>query len=203
MDHLRRLIQCVVWVALVLVVQSNYANADLISIAGQFGSDFQGVSGLAGGSFSGTFEVFGLPAQPGPGNNLFLSNINVDLRNSQGQLVTTLSFAGILSANTRSTLGIDVVGIAEGSFGLQLDFAAPYLGNGSIIPTDLALYNGFASELTTSGGKAEIISGAAAAPEPRSLSLLGLGALGLLGIRWRRMRRRDHDACYDGFAESK
>ena len=172
-------------------------------ISWQFGPDLMDSTGpLAGGSFQGTFSATGLPVPSGSG--VSVDSFDIVLRNSQGQPLyelTNTSFAGQLLGDPYS------VGVAILNFELQsnplslaldLDFAAPFNGVGSVIPhTELSpnhnLYSAVilqtgpdTSEFASVSSGTSVLAATGAVPEPSSLMLLGIGGFLLLALVLRR-----------------
>jgi hypothetical protein len=162
-------IGCVVLMAMATVARADFA------VSGTFGPDTQGVSGLAGGSYDGTFSVHGLPASNG--GSITLDSFTLNLKDAGGTTVETLT-------NTAGDLGgvygnFNFSGLDEllfiksgGGSGLELGFAMPFNGAGSIIG-DRSLgfvYNGPSLTLVdVASGSSRVRS----VPEPSSLWLSG------------------------------
>jgi PEP-CTERM motif len=165
-------------------------------ISGQFGADQFGTSGLAGGSFVGSFSATNLPSTGGQVN---LDGFDVALKNSQGETLNELtpgSYTGFIIGNVANNgfdgLYFTLTSSPTSSF-LELFFATPFNGAGSVLPNPgLGTYSG---AFVTSGQSiafAQVASGssvlAGSVPEPSSFTLALLGLLFGLGYYRRRCR---------------
>jgi hypothetical protein len=167
---------------LLIAMMVSHASADInYSVSGQFGADFTGfpTTGLAFGSFSGTFTT----TLPSSTFETFAS-FDVKIFNASGALVTEISSATASDSGQYipDFMSRDFIqfGHADGSYGLQLDFALNFNGNGPIIPTDTFQFSTFGS---TSNSFVTITSGLVSVPEPLSLTLFGLGITLIAGRR--------------------
>ncbi len=174
------------------------AEAGSYSLSGAFGSDVSGTTGLAGGSFSGTFSVTGLPAN---GNVLFLDSFDVSFYTAQGSLFGTLSSLdvneseGLVRTVTLPGTGIvdnlvmeDDAALQGQGLVLSLDFASPFNGVGAVIPFSLPLTRISAVGVTDVAAgppfnEVAVISGASV-PEPSSLLLGVIGTIVAFGCVW-------------------
>jgi hypothetical protein len=178
------------------------ARAGSYSVSGMFGSDVMNTTGLAGGSFSGMFSVTGLP---GSGSPIFLDSFDVRFYTAQGILFGTLSSldlnesSGVIRTVTLAGIGTvdnlaieDYAALQGEGLALGLDFASPFDGIGDVIPFSPPLTRLSAVGVTdiatfTSLNYVAVVSGASV-PEPSSLVLCLIGAMG--GFGYVRHRRR-------------
>jgi hypothetical protein len=116
-------------------------------ISGRFGADQFGSTGLAAGSFVGSFSATNLPALTG--EQLFLNGFDVALKDSQGQTLLELtpgSYTGFVFGspgnNDFDGLYFQLTSNPQSSF-LELFFATPFDGVGSVLPNPgLGTYSG-------------------------------------------------------------
>ncbi len=179
------------------------ADAGSYLVSGEFGNDVSGTTGLAGGSFSGTFSVTGLPVSGSP---LFLDSFDVDFYTAAGALFGTLSSLDVNeSSGVVRTVSLPGVGTVDNlviedyaalqgqGLALGLNFASPFDGVGDVIPFSAPLTRVSAVGVTdiatfTSLNYVAVVSGASV-PEPSSLVLCLIGAMGAFGHAWRRAPR--------------
>jgi hypothetical protein len=179
------------WFGLTLAaigIMTGSAEAGLFMVSGQLGTDTGAVTGLAGGSFDGTYSVTGLPAPSG--GFTYFDSFDLDIRNSSGQIVYALTSAGsdiggIYGDHAGSGRDLMDFFVAGGNLpNLQLAFTRPFDGIGQAIPTDPST-SGSMSLLLTPAGNVNVISGASslftsAVPEPSSFVLSGAAVLAAL-----------------------
>jgi hypothetical protein len=167
-------------------------------ISGSFGNDILGSTGLAGGSFSGSFTTSGLPVTPG--HTASFSAYDIDVYDSHHSLVlelksTDLNSSEIIGLNTgskRTELLFDRLAVGKPNvFAMEIYFPTPFNGNGSLVPYNF--FNLQSSQFQVASlfghtGFGRITSGQAfaATPEPSTLALGLVGVLGGLGYVWRR-----------------
>jgi PEP-CTERM motif len=162
-------------------------NADSIyNVTGTFGYDFQGDTGLAGGSFTVSMDIVE------PINGDFV-NFTVSTFDSMGALVFTYSSptgaAGEITDEGAAGVYLDL-GEPGGGPGLNLGFAPGFTGVGPVLPfgsnpLSSAYYISSDDFVTITGGYSS-----ASVPEPSSLILAGTSALAGLGLWSRRRCRR-------------
>ena len=192
----------VAMLAFLILGTEQSGEAGSYSLSGAFGSDVSGTTGLAGGSFSGTFSVTGLPAN---GNVLVLDGFDVGFYTAQGTLFGTLSSLDVNDSlgevRTVTLPGIgtvdnlvmqDYAALQGQGLGLSLDFASPFNGVGALIPFSLPLTRISAVGATDIAAgppfnEVAVISGASV-PEPSSFLLGVIGTIGAFGCVWQRRR---------------
>ena len=164
-------------------------------LSGTLGVDDGGTSGVAGGTFAGTYSVAGLP---GPsGTTLTVDAFEVAINNAMGSTVYTISSAnagasGQIEVNPGGG-GIDILGLSDSAANLQLLFADPFNGTGAAITSGTSVFTSFFGESVTSPtGSLEVLSATsglpgATLPEPSSLATDASSAGGL-GLARRRRR---------------
>ncbi len=175
------------------------------AVSGHFGSDVVGTTGLAGGSFSGTFSVTGLPAS---GSIIFLDSFDVNFYTAQGALFGTISSLDLdESSGLVRTADLPGVGVVDNlamedyaalqgeGLALGLNFASPFDGVGDVIPFSSPLTRISAVGVTDiayppSSNYVAVVSGASV-PEPSAIVLCLMGAIG--GFHHVRRRRRMPD----------
>ena len=178
------------------------AGAGSYSVSGAFGIDLMGTTGLAGGSFSGTYSATGLPVSGSP---IFLDSFDVNFYTAQGALFGTLSSldvnesSGLIRTVTLAGIGTvdnlvieDYAALQGKGLALGLDFASPFDGVGDVIPFSPPLTRLSAVGVTDiasppSFNYVAVVSGASV-PEPSSLVLWLVGAMGGFGYVWHRRR---------------
>jgi len=171
--------------------------ADLtFEASGTFGTDYTGTTGLAGGTFTATYEIGGLPVQTGTESSF--DSFSVTLTPVGGGTPITFGSPPVTNSGGIVDYGgsLDIAVFQNSATGAQLvlDFSAPFNGTGSVIPTNLGYsylasfyYDGSGNSVTIASGQ----SSPTAVPElPTSILTAGIGGLMLLGVYVRRRRAK-------------
>jgi len=180
-------------------------DAGSFTLSGQLGTDVGAVTGLAGGSFDGNYSVTGLPV-PSGGRSYF-DSFNLDIKNSSGQIVYSLSSSSAPGAG--GGIGVILGGFAGsgtdvmlfepdggGYPNLNLPFTSPFNGDGQVIPTDPGNFGNSSdfSGLYLAGGDVNVASGVSSpfvssVPEPSSLTLTGIAGVAGVVVQYLRCRK--------------
>jgi hypothetical protein len=193
-------------VACLILGMERSADAGTFSVAGAFGSDLNGTTtGLAGGTFSGTYSVTGLPASGS--SFIFLDSFDVSFYTSGGALFGTLSSLDLNeSTGLVRTVNLPGVGTVDNlvledyaalnanGLALSLNFASPFDGVGAVIPYSSPLTRisavGVTDIATGTFNDVAVVSGASV-PEPSTVDLCLIAAMSGFGYdRCRRRKRR-------------
>lgn len=117
------------------------------------------------------------------------SNVTVNTVVNSTDLVTSPTPSFTLSLNGNSFTATSILADTVGLRSRTIDFLGTITG--SNFTTTPAL---FIAQFNQAGGPGTTISYAgtlaAAVPEPSSIALVGIGSLGLMGLGWRRARRK-------------
>jgi hypothetical protein len=178
------------------------AGSQTYEISGEFGSDLLSSlpTGLAGGSFSGTYTTSSLPVSPGHLGSFTSYNIEIYTSTSSTPVLDLTSGAANLSGILASGVGRKPTelffdqfpSLGQDGFSMELYFPMSFDGSGVLIPFELSNFQSSQFQVLnldghTGGGT---IVSAQSVPEPSSLVLGLLGSLGALGCFWRRYRTR-------------
>ena len=183
-------------VGFVLLACGTAVKADITyEVTGTFGADINGTTGLAGGSFTATFQVPAGTLPVAANGEVYFDSYSVSLYNSAASLVSSFGQAvpstngGVADINSIVDVAFFVDPSTSGD--IHFDFAVPYTGTGLVIPTNLS-FGPFASFYVDGNGNlASIASGqsVAAVPEPSSAVIAAVMGL-LVADRWSIAGRR-------------
>ena len=172
-------------------------DAGSFTFSGQLGTDTGAVTGLAGGSFDGTYSVTGLPVPSGSFS--YFDSFNLDIKNSSGQIVYSLTSASDIGGIYGDFVGSgrDLMEFEPGGGGypnLQLAFTTPFNGDGTAIPTDQRADDSISILFVSAGRGVNVASGVSSpfvssVPEPSSLTLTGIAGVAGLAVQHHRRRK--------------
>jgi hypothetical protein len=191
---MRRVLSLAIVAGVILLCGGGQVKADPVyDVSGTFGGDAVGTTGLAGGSFTVTYEVGGLPV--GPGTAVSFDSDSVSLYNSTHSLVYRFGSTGSNNsflANIGGFLQLANFFDPNSTADLTLTFTPSFAGTGSVIPTSQGFFGLNSIYGDPDGNEVSIVSGqSVAVPEPSSLIVAMTGSALLCGGLIVRRRKAD------------
>ena len=184
-------------IALLLSLNTIQAQADMVyEVTGTFGDDLFGTTtGLAGGSFTATYETAGLPLAPG--GIITLKSYNVSTFDSLGNLTYTYGDRTGVFGTIQDALSTEVDASFfdpdfNSSASLVLIFSSGFDGTGAVMTPSNSFLTSF--YIDPNNNQVALASGYSsplrAVAEPSSLIMAGIGGLMMMGFSAYRRRAK-------------